>query len=334
MSLLSEKTLTTWGSRPYWTNVIAIARTLLAAGTLITLLFNSSGILFKESILSDQQILCNSMNQFGIWCMLSTNLELARWISIVVLLWVASGWFPRYSAILHWWIAFSYSSSATMVDGGDQITTILAFFLIPVCLLDKRKNHWHAPQPGYTGTAGMMGGLLVTLTYWIVRLQVAIIYFEASIGKMFVEDWINGTALYYWFTHPTFGADGWLRDMIITVFSNGTVVAFATWGVILFEVLLFMALFLDVKKRKYFLITGILFHFGIIAVHGLMSFFCAMCAALVLYLQPWHVPVQVAVPHWLRRFNPGRKLRFGFLFSGAQAGKSEAMLRTEEELAE
>lgn len=330
MNIFSQENLLKWGGRPYWTNVLALARTVLATGTLITLLFNAPGTLFKESLVAEVVPMCNAVSQYGIWCIFNTDLEIARWLSVLVLLWVISGWFPRYSAIPHWWIAFSYSTSATMVDGGDQITTLLTLFIIPVCLMDTRKNHWHVPTPGRESTLGQMGGLLVTLTYWTVRIQVALIYFEAAIGKMFVEDWVNGTALYYWFTHPTFGADGWLRDMIITAFSNGTVVAFATWGVILFEVLMFMALFLDVKKRKYFLIAGVFFHMGIIMVHGLVSFFCAMTAALILYLQPWHMPVQAQLPAWSRQLWHSVSGGLSGLFTRSSAQEEQTILQAKE----
>lgn len=317
MKLFSDQTLQTWGSRSYATNVYGLARTLLATGSLITLLFNSPGVLFKESLVSDMSPICNTVSEFGIWCLLSPHLELARWLSIGILLLVISGWRPRFTGPLHWWVAYSYSTSATMVDGGDQITTLLTFFLIPLCLLDSRANHWQAAPAPALRTAPVLAGLLITLTYWTVRMQVALIYFEAAIGKMYVTEWVDGTALYYWFTHPTFGAYGAVRELVISVFSNGTVVAFTTWGVILFEVLLFMAVFLDVRKRKYLLAAGILFHLGIVVIHGLMSFFFAMSAALVLYLQPWHMPLSLSAKalHFIKRIGlkiKGLRLAAGY----------------------
>jgi hypothetical protein len=59
-----------------------------------------------------------------------------------------------------------------------------------------------------------------------------------------------------------------------------------TWGVIFFEFLLFLALFINKKYYKYLLAAGLIFHFAIIVIHGLSSFFLAMAAALIFYLAP------------------------------------------------
>jgi len=54
-----------------------------------------------------------------------------RWVSILVLLVAASGWRPRYTAIPMWWVLFGNQASLTVVDGGDQISAVLALLLIP-----------------------------------------------------------------------------------------------------------------------------------------------------------------------------------------------------------
>ena len=54
------------------------------------------------------------------------------------------------------------------------------------------------------------------------------------------------------------------------------------------EVILFAGFFREIKHRKKLLIIGMLFHLGIVFVHGLFGFFFAMAAALILYLWPVH----------------------------------------------
>lgn len=66
------------------------------------------------------------------------------------------------------------------------------------------------------------------------------------------------------------------------------IVTLLTWGILTLEVILFAGFFMKIKHRKKLLIIGMLFHLGIVVVHGLFSFFFAMAAALILYLWPVH----------------------------------------------
>jgi len=78
----------------------------------------------------------------------STNiLVLMKWLAILVLLFVIIGYFQKIACLLHWWVSFSFLYSATIIDGGDQIASILTFLLIPICFLDNRKNHWNLKIP-------------------------------------------------------------------------------------------------------------------------------------------------------------------------------------------
>ena len=118
-----------------------------------------------------------------------------------------------------------------------------------------------------------------------IRIQASVLYLHAGVAKLKVNEWVNGTATYYWFTHHYHGAANWLKPLIISITSTQLVV-FITWSVIIFEILLFAAIFLDPQsyRRKYLLLMGILFHFAIAIIHGLISFFFSMSAVLLLYL--------------------------------------------------
>jgi hypothetical protein len=124
---------------------------------------------------------------------------------------------------------------------------------------------------------------LITLS--VIRFQVAIIYFHALIGKLNVDDWVNGTVLYYWFTEPTIGLPAWLSGL--TPLLTTRLVVVLTWATLLLEAALFMALIMPKSARKYWLVAGIVFHSLIAISMGLVSFAIAMFAALVLYLQPF-----------------------------------------------
>lgn len=125
----------------YWTNYLGLSRSLLALGMLLTLFFNSNDILFSHGINNDYFLKCNFINSLSIYCLIKHTL-LAKYISILILFSVSIGIYPRLTCIFHWWITYSFATSAYIIDGGDQIASILTFLLIPICLLDRRKWHW------------------------------------------------------------------------------------------------------------------------------------------------------------------------------------------------
>lgn len=119
--------------------------------------------------------------------------------------------------------------------------------------------------------------------------------FACFVGKLFVEEWINGTAVYYWFTHSYFGVNPLFINPVRLVLSNDIIVLFIIWGTLIFEFLLAVCLILPKNdhKRILFLILGICFHLDIEFIHGLVSFYFVMAAALVLYLIPFDLHVRL-----------------------------------------
>ena len=271
-----------------WTNVYGLARTFLALGTLITLCFNDVGLLFRQGVGIESFPSCDGISGYSLFCFFSHNLVLAKGISITILLLVISGYYPRLTGILHWWVSFSFMNSSLIVDGGDQVTAVLAFLILPICLTDNRINHWHQYKTPESATLGFnIRQIIAYTTLWVVKLQVAFIYFQAGVAKFNVEEWANGTALYYWFNNSLLGASDWLTPFLDMITQSPILVSFSTWGILLLEMLLFAAFFMRKKDRGKLLIVGLIFHFGIILIFGLVSFFCAMTAALLLYLRPF-----------------------------------------------
>jgi antimicrobial peptide system SdpB family protein len=278
-----------------WTNVYGVARSLLAFGTLITLLANHSSILFNTvgsgSINHDWQ------STVGLFNILKDQLELARFLAMGVLLLVISGWRPRITGILHAYVSYSFFISCPIIDGGDHITSLLSFLLLPICLTDSRKWHWSSPKNISTLSAtSQIAVLFAWGTFLLIRLQACFVYFQAGEAKMQVNDWTNGTAVYYWATNHYHGVADWIKPLTISLLSNTYIVMGLTWGVIVFELLLASAIVMPPtsRKRKLLLVAGMIFHLGIVSVHGLVSFFFAMSALLVLYLRPANVQINLS----------------------------------------
>lgn len=280
-----------------WTNVYGLARSLLAFGTLLTLLFNDTELLFRPLGGEPQgNFGREGVFSWSLFFLVPTGyLEVARWVSVCCLLLVVSGWRPRFTAILHWWVSFSLAAAAVLVDGGDHVAAVLTLLLLPVALTDGRKWHWLPPRDTHASRAFLVSSQIALSALLVCRLQVALIYFHAAVGKMAVPQWANGTAVYYWFTHPTFGAPAWLEPYLLPLITSSVGVTALTWGTIIFELALFLAFASDKRWWPYLLGVGVIFHFGILIVHGLVTFFFSMAGALILYLRPTERPFPLPV---------------------------------------
>lgn len=259
----------------------------MAFGTLLTLVFNHSSVLFFDLNVPGQLPLISAMkiytfNFFTLW----GNFNTGRILAIIILLLVVSGWRPMITGILHAWVSLSFLHAVTFIDGGDQLTALLTLFLLPLTLTDKRIWHW---------TKGAVNGRMFKNKYLqvfclsiflIIRIQVAVIYLNAAAAKLSVKEWVNGTACWYWFKDPVFGYNEWIGKIMDPMLNSPVLMSLFTWLPVILEFILFLGLFLERKYRKYLLVAGILFHFSIILIHGLVTFFCAMTAALILYLRP------------------------------------------------
>lgn len=276
------------------TNVYGVARTLLALGTLGTLLFTDPFDIFRPAVGITQFPFCDGIRRSGLFCLAGReHLEVARWTAIGALVVIASGWRPRFTGLLHWFVAWSLFGSGLMVDGGDQITAVLTLLLVPVTICDPRIWHWEAPlEPsrvhgtGVLTTSAAAAQLVALSCMAVIRLQVAGVYLQAAVSKMGVAEWRDGTAVYYWFTDPWFGLSNPVKMWVMPLLANGLFVAAATWGAMMLEILIFAGLIAKPASQKVLLRWGIAFHTAIALVHGLVSFALAMSASLILFLHP------------------------------------------------
>ncbi len=263
----------------YWTNTLGLGRSLLALSTLLTLCFNSQEVLFYSGI--------NNQNTPKIQD-LSINIytwfpELAHgyYFSIIVLILVLIGIYPRITCVFHWLVTFSFLTTTALGDGGDQIASILTLLLIPVCIFDKRKWHWSSIEY----THNFYTNSIAAIFYELIRIQMFVIYFFASVGKFPSEEWKNGTALYYWFNEPLFGVNEFYLPFVNIILESPILTSLSTWSVLVLELSLAFAYFISSQKtRMIFLFMGVFFHFMIVLFFGLISFYFVMAAGLIFFL--------------------------------------------------
>lgn len=261
---------------------LGLARTLLALGTLGTLLLTPTSDLFNHLRYLGQAPFCNGLSSAGLFCLGESNLDFARLVAIVILVVVAAGWRPAWTAIPHWWVSYSVFHGIGLPDGGDQITMIISGLLVPILLLDRRKWHWRP-----VGAAAQ--GLLAAASWaaiWAIRLQVSFLYLQAGVSKLYVPEWRDGTALYYWSTNVMFGASSALEPVAAMIYDS----PFFLWSVTAFtmalELSLGIAILLPRWTRLILFLLGVLLHFCIGVAIGLWSFAFAMFGALILLLVP------------------------------------------------
>lgn len=265
-----------------FTNVVGLGRTLVALGTLSTLLFSHTNSLFLP--MSGQETpTCDGIASLGLYCLLPRGqLEVGRLISVLILLLVASGYRPRLTAPLHAFCTFSFLHNASMLDGGDQLSANLALMLLPVGLLDGRRWHWDDPPARSSEEATLIARFALLL----IRIQMCAVYLQAGVAKFAVREWADGTVLYYWLRDPAFGSPPWLAPFTDALVKNAATVSLLTWGVLALELLLAAALVMPRDRTRWVLPFGIALHVGIALVHGLISFALVMFGGLLLYLWP------------------------------------------------
>lgn len=265
----------------YKSDTITLARTLLALCFLTTLLFTPVNDLFPEMhyLQLKTNIIGFSKLNFYLWF---DNILIPYFISIVVLVMVITGLYPRITCLLQTWVSYSIYYTYLITDGGDQINIILTFLLIPICVLDKRKNGWNICNLQQTNTnIFFLYNASVAIVF--IKIQMAILYFNAGVTKMFSAAWLNGTAIYYWFNDPTFGAPNFLNYCVGFLFKNDLTVSLIGWSVMILEIILFVGLFLKQKYKYLLFIIAFIFHFLIFVIHGLPSFGLSMTGGLILF---------------------------------------------------
>jgi len=266
-----------------FTSKIAFARTVFAFGALCLLLFNDIHRITDINLLQTsgagvQESFIKNLSIFQVFTPVAGKI-----ISILILLSVFTGYLPQVTGILQAWVHLSICNSFLLIEGGDQVAANLNLLLIPICLFDFRFNQWKdVERPPTTGVKA--ANVFFNVYYCLIVIQVSVIYLHSAVGKFFKEEWLDGTCIHYWFINNVFGAPLWLQR-IYNVFTLSNYVPLLTWSVMIFELALFACVLVTNKKiKKFFLVTGLLFHLGIAITHGLTIFFFSMAAALILYL--------------------------------------------------
>ncbi|MDR0266569.1 sporulation-delaying protein SdpB family protein [Paenibacillus sp.] len=315
LTRLNEKLLNYVSKHSPWTNVYGFARSLIALVTLTLFLFNNTWTIFRPLAGVPEFPKC-SVYPISAFCILPSDyLPLTKWIVIVLLAVIVSGWRPRYTGIIHWWIASSLQNTGSTLDGGEQVATAITLLLIPITLLDTRKWHWQAPQFSNLRW-GQHSSVIAFVFLFAIKVQMAVIYFNAGIARLKNPEWIDGSAVYYYFNSAMLGFNvtmlSLFKPLLISPF-----VFVITWGTTVAELLLAAALLAPIKHYKWYFWIGMLLHALIAVLLGLWTFSAIMIAGLILSYRDYD---NIFHFKWLKKL--GDKLRL----SRRERKSQEAMI--------
>lgn len=191
-----------------------LARTLLALGTALVLLFSDVDIIFHKTPLVNSGLSYFFTYQINLFYLF--GFKFGKIFALIILFFIIIGFKPRYFYILHFWVSLSFLSVCKFIEGGDQINYLVTLYLLPLILVDSRNWHWQFVNIFELSEKNKFLVREVSLFVLIlVSLQGFVIYFHACLGKFVVPEWINGTVLYYWFNDNFFGAPSYLRSFLI-----------------------------------------------------------------------------------------------------------------------
>ncbi|UAJ79157.1 hypothetical protein IT072_18430 [Leifsonia sp. ZF2019] len=258
---------------------VQVGRSLIALAQLITLALTPWVSLSADVVGRTPVGYCEGVRQISVFCLGSeVPNEFGRWAGTAIAILVISGLFPRYTSVLHAWLALSMGVSLSVPDGGESVAVFSAVLLIAVTVPDGRVNGWarrgSRTPSGHLQAIGYAGSIALCL-------QLSGIYFESGLAKLAVTDWVNGSAMFYITRDPMFGSVGVVGDVLhwFTALPIGT--ALLTWGTIIAEVSFAVLFLCPAPLKKYGLIGAITLHLGIGVIMGLWSFALTMIGTAV-----------------------------------------------------
>ncbi|CRK57726.1 hypothetical protein [Alloactinosynnema sp. L-07] len=255
-----------------------MGRSMLALATLSVVVATPDSALFPYLTAQPDGPRCDGLRSLSLWCVGGGSpaaLTIARVATVFVLVLVVVGYRPRWTCVPHWYATVSIGVSVYLPNGGDRAAQVATLLLIPLCVGDHRRWHWKTP----TAPLAPWSGGSAYAAHLVLRLQVAIIYGHAAVAKLTESIWRDGTAVHYAMQDAYFGApEGFLR-LVESV--PGLVLAL-TWGAVVLEVVIAVAILGGPRTRTVALTCGIALHTAFAVAFGLISFGLVMISVLTI----------------------------------------------------
>lgn len=260
---------------------LGLGRTILALAQASVFAFTPADRLFVPVGATEPGANCGeATGTVSLFCLLPSGYQVDSYIVVILLLIVASGILPRFTAILHYWVSLSVGTSISLPDGGESVAMTATLFLMFALANDRRVWHWQTPNRR-TGarTSVLQGSAFAGM--WALRLQMAYIYLNSALAKLPVEQWSGGSATYYVSRMENFGAAGILAEVFRFLLAVPLIALATAWGTIVIEALIGVFLIVGGKRSVVALVLSVCLHIGIIAMIGIVSFGWVMIGAMI-----------------------------------------------------
>lgn len=261
--------------------ILGLVRSILALSLLLTLVFNSTSTLFKPVSGRKDIIDCSGDNHLTIFCILNPNnydsLIMMKFVAIILLIIIMIGYFPQVLGIIHFYIAYSVQHTMSIVDGGEQVTLMMTFWLMLISLFDNRLNHWEQPKQKLDFNKAVGWAFILTL-----KIQISYLYLNSAVTKMKNKEWLDGTAVYYYLNDNIYGLPSLFYNFFKFILET-SMIGFVTWGTLILQLVISASIFASRRVKQIVFYFALLMHEIFALFIGLISFSIVMLAVLIFY---------------------------------------------------
>jgi hypothetical protein len=185
---------------------------------------------------------------------------------------------PKISAVLVYFFTVNlFLKGSFMFTGGEVLCSILLFYMMFI--------HLPAKDSKYSFFQNLMNNTF----YWIMLIQICMVYLFSFWYKLYDENWLNGEAMMYIARIDHFSSEA-MRWMFA---DNVSLSILATYATLLYQGLFPIAVWIR-KIKLPFLLVGVAIHLAISFLMGLFAFGMIMILVYILFLQNEHI-------HWIKR---------------------------------
>jgi hypothetical protein len=190
--------------------------------------------------------------------------------------------FPKISSLAVYFFTVNLNmKGALMFTGGEVLLNLILFYLIFIQSSDNSQK-W---KPGFwihrneKPFFSPLQNALNNSFYWIILLQICILYFFSTLYKLLDENWRSGDAIMF-ISNVSAYSSGAMR----AVFSeNHFLSLLAAYAILIYQG--FFPLLVWFKKIKIpFLLFGVFFHISIAFGMGIFTFGIVMCLVYLPFL--------------------------------------------------
>ncbi|WP_156759238.1 hypothetical protein [Microbacterium karelineae] len=162
----------------------------------------------------------------------------------------------------------------THVDGGDAVAVVAGLWIAVVCLMDPRSSIWRFGSRVSISNRWSFGirKEIAVAAAWALKVQCSVIYGHAAVSKIFNEQWLDGTAIYYVVRMEMFGVNGMVGPLVRGLTTVPWIEFALTLGTLAIELFICVGIWGTFRIRRIVVAVSMLLHGAIFVLLGVASF--------------------------------------------------------------